>query len=249
MKTSQNRQIEYIATEALVPYARNAKKHDKAQVAAIAASIKEFEFNNPVLIDADNGIIAGHGRVLAAQLLKLDEVPCIRLGHLTDTQKRAYILADNRLAEIGGGWDEEMLKLEISDLKTMDEASLALVGWSDAELEDILKDWDRGMQDTEGDNGKGAALNLLDFTLETDVEVELGQSWRAGKHIVHCGKISDGWQQFMPLLEANMLLLPYGFPFCLLCETKVFMVVNNNPYFCALMLTKARRAGMEVGLV
>jgi hypothetical protein len=250
MKKPQAKQIEYIATETLVPYARNAKKHDKAQVAAIAASIKEFEFNNPVLIDADNGIIAGHGRVLAAQLLKLPEVPCIRLGHLTDTQKRAYMLADNRLAEIGGGWDEELLKLEIADLKEMDEASLALVGWSDAELADILKDWDRGMEQEEGSaNGKGEALNLLDFTLETDMEVETGQAWRAGKHIVFCGKVSSDWSQFMPLLEPDMLLLPYGFPFCLLCETKKFLVVNTNNYFCALMLTKAKRAGVEVSLV
>lgn len=108
--------IEHLATSALVPYARNAKKHDAAQVAKLAGSIREFGFNNPVLIDKENGIIAGHGRVLAAQSLALEKVPCIRLGHLTDTQRRAYILADNRLAEIGGGWDEEMLKLDLADL-------------------------------------------------------------------------------------------------------------------------------------
>ena len=111
--------IEQIATDKLIPYARNAKKHDAAQVSKIAGSIREFGFNNPVLIDKDNGIIAGHGRVMAAQSLSLDTVPCIRLGHLTDTQRRAYILADNRLAEIGGGWDEEMLKLELSELAAL----------------------------------------------------------------------------------------------------------------------------------
>jgi ParB-like chromosome segregation protein Spo0J len=112
--------IEKIPTDKLIPYARNAKKHDAAQVSKLAGSIREFGFNNPVLVDKDNGIIAGHGRVMAAQQLNLAEVPCIRLGHLTDVQRKAYILADNRLAEIGGGWDQEMLKLELSDLGDLD---------------------------------------------------------------------------------------------------------------------------------
>ena len=112
--------IEKIPTDKLIPYARNAKKHDAAQVSKLAGSIREFGFNNPVLIDSKNGIIAGHGRVMAAQQLGLADVPCIRLGHLTDNQRKAYILADNRLAEIGGGWDQEMLKLELSDLGDLD---------------------------------------------------------------------------------------------------------------------------------
>ena len=111
--------IETLSTASLVPYARNAKKHDASQVAKLAGSIREFGFNNPVLIDKDNGIIAGHGRIMAAQSLGLETVPCIRLGHLSETQRRAYILADNRLAEIGGGWDEEMLKLELADLAAL----------------------------------------------------------------------------------------------------------------------------------
>jgi hypothetical protein len=115
--------IEQIPTEKLIPYARNAKKHDAAQVSKLAGSIREFGFNNPVLIDKDNGIIAGHGRVMAAQKLELKDVPCIRLGHLTDNQRKAYILADNRLAEIGGGWDEEMLKVELESIG-MDESWL-----------------------------------------------------------------------------------------------------------------------------
>jgi len=130
--------IEKLPTDKLIPYARNAKKHDAAQVSKLAGSIKEFGFNNPVLIDRDNGIIAGHGRVMAAQQLNLPDVPCIRLGHLTDSQRRAYILADNRLAEIGGGWDMEMLKLEISDL-IEDDINFESIGFSDGELEDFLQ--------------------------------------------------------------------------------------------------------------
>jgi ParB-like chromosome segregation protein Spo0J len=110
------KQVEELPTADLIPYARNAKKHDDAQIAKIAGSIREFGFNNPVLIDGKNGIIAGHGRVMAAQKLGLEQVPCIRLDHLSETQKQAYILADNRLAEIGGGWDMEALKIELEEL-------------------------------------------------------------------------------------------------------------------------------------
>lgn len=143
--------IEKIPTDKLIPYARNAKRHDAAQVSKLAGSIKEFGFNNPVLIDKDNGIIAGHGRVLAAQQLALAEVPCIRLGHLTDNQRRAYILADNRLAEIGGGWDEEMLGIELSDLREAD-FNLDLVGFNADDIEAALNppEFEPGTEDDQG---------------------------------------------------------------------------------------------------
>jgi hypothetical protein len=110
--------IEQIATTALTPYARNSRTHSADQVRQIAASITEFGFTNPVLIDADGGIIAGHGRVMAANQLGLQQVPCIRLGHLTDAQKRAYVIADNKLAE-NAGWDAEMLALEMQELSEL----------------------------------------------------------------------------------------------------------------------------------
>ena len=100
---------------ALIPYARNARTHSDQQVAQIAASIREFGFTNPVLIDEEDGIIAGAGRVRAAHVLGLDEVPCIVLAHLTPAQRRAYVLADNKLA-LNAGWDLEMLSLEIGEL-------------------------------------------------------------------------------------------------------------------------------------
>jgi hypothetical protein len=108
--------IEQRKTADLIPYARNAKLHNEQQIAQIAASIKEFGFNDPIEITVDNVIIAGHGRVLAAQKLGLTEVPVIVHSHLTDNQRKAYTLLNNRLAETGGGWDTEMLKLELDEL-------------------------------------------------------------------------------------------------------------------------------------
>jgi ParB-like chromosome segregation protein Spo0J len=128
--------IETIKTAELIPYARNSRTHSESQVAQIAGSIREFGFTNPVLIDADNGIIAGHGRVLAAQKLGQDKVPCIRLGHLTDTQRKAYIIADNKLA-LNAGWDDEMLGLELSDLREAD-LDLNLTGFDAAAIEAML---------------------------------------------------------------------------------------------------------------
>ena len=128
--------IETIQTADLIPYARNTRTHSEAQVAQIAGSIREFGFTNPVLIDAENGIIAGHGRVMAASKLGLAKVPCIRLAHLTDTQKRAYIIADNKLA-LNAGWDEELLGLELADLRELD-FDLGLIGFDADEIERVL---------------------------------------------------------------------------------------------------------------
>jgi len=130
---SKKQQLEQIAVESLIPYARNARKHSDEQVAQIAASIREFGFNAPVLVDSENGIIAGHGRVLAARKLGLTEVPCVRLSHLSDTQRRAYVLADNKLA-LNAEWDEEMLGLELTGLEE-EGFDLGLTGFSEKELE------------------------------------------------------------------------------------------------------------------
>jgi hypothetical protein len=128
--------IETLPTEKLIPYARNTRTHSDEQVAQIAASIREFGFTNPVLIDGQDGIIAGHGRVMAARKLGLNEVPCIRLGHLTDAQRRAYIIADNKLA-LNAGWDEELLAVELADLREMD-FDLNLTGFDGDAIEVIL---------------------------------------------------------------------------------------------------------------
>lgn len=117
----------------LIPYVNNTRTHDEKQIAQVASSIKEFGFTNPVLIDSDNGIIAGHGRILAAQKLKLEQVPCIVLDGLTDAQKKAYVIADNQLA-LNAGWDLDKLKLEVENLNELD-FDIELLGFDDDFLE------------------------------------------------------------------------------------------------------------------
>lgn len=167
--------IEQIKVEALVPYARNSRTHSPAQVEKIAASIREFGFNNPVLIDADGVLIAGHGRTLAAQKLKLDKVPAIRLAHLSDAQRRAFVIADNRIAE-DAGWDEDMLKAELEALRDLD-FDLAVVGLEDDELARIL-----GASSTVGHTDPDAVPEP-----EKHVVSKLGDVWICGVHRVRCG--------------------------------------------------------------
>lgn len=152
--------IEQWPVDRLRPYERNARTHDEGQVAKIAASIAEFGFTNPILVDSADGIIAGHGRLMAAKELGLDAVPVIVLDHLTDAQRRAYILADNRLA-LDAGWDNDMLAAELADLQ--DEGfDLDLTGFNDQELEDLLadaKDLD-GNGSGDGEGGGGDEENI-----------------------------------------------------------------------------------------
>src|SRR5665811_1714339 len=131
------RRIEIWPIEKLIPYARNPRTHSVAQ---IAASIAEFGFVNPVLVDGHAGIIAGHGRLLGAQALKLKEVPVIVLDHLTPAQRKAYLIADNKLAELAG-WDDDLLRLELRDLQ-LEEFDLGVIGFSDDELRELLADPD-----------------------------------------------------------------------------------------------------------
>ena len=125
---------------ALIPYARNSRTHAEAQVAQIAASIKEFGFTNPILIDEKGGIIAGHGRALAAQKLGLKTVPVITLAHLTETQRKAYVIADNKLA-LNAGWDDELLRLEFDELEAAG-FDLELTGFSLDEIDGLGFDSD-----------------------------------------------------------------------------------------------------------
>jgi hypothetical protein len=142
--------------ESLVPYARNPRAHSEEQVAQIAASIREFGFTNPILLDGENGVIAGHGRLAAARLLGFKTVPCIELGHLSEAQKRAYIMADNKLV-LNGVWNEELLRLELTDLKELG-ANLELIGFDAMELADITL-------------GKDVTFKEFDESAADDVEM------------------------------------------------------------------------------
>ncbi|MGI8991527.1 MAG: site-specific DNA-methyltransferase [Bryobacteraceae bacterium] len=168
--------IEHWPLAKLIPYAKNPRTHSDAQVAQIAASIREFGFTNPILVDRADGIIAGHGRLLAARELGMTEVPVIVLDHLTEIQKRAYILADNQLA-MNAGWDEDILRLELAALK--DEAyDLGLIGFADEELARLLA----GQDGTEGLTDEDAVPEISEapFTVAGDL-------WLLGQHRVLCG--------------------------------------------------------------
>ena len=174
------REIMHRTVDALIPYARNARTHSDAQVAQIAASIREFGFNNPVLVDGANGIIAGHGRVLAARKLGLATVPTVQLAHLTEAQKRAYILADNKLAE-QAGWDTELLALELSELAGLD-FDLSLTGFDTAELDGLLA-FD---PDGEGGGSDGAPPVVIPEPPRNPAS-RPGDLWLLGGHRLLCG--------------------------------------------------------------
>lgn len=200
-------EIEMLAVDRLVPYAKNAKKHDDRQVAAIAGSIREFGFTNPVLIDGQDGIIAGHGRVLGARKAGLSEVPCIRLAHLTDAQRRAYILADNRLAETGGGWDASMLAAEV---EAIDWAELESFKLDDMDLGEILAEAERG---GEGDAYAEAQVDRAE-ELNRTWGVKAGDLWLIGSHRLVCGDSTKAEDVARLLGEARPVLMvtdpPYG---------------------------------------
>jgi len=171
-----------IPTADLIPYARNSRTHSEAQIAKIASSIREFGFINPVVTDGKNGIVAGHGRVLAAHKLGLKDVPCIEASHLTEAQKRAYVIADNRMA-LDAGWDADMLKVELGELKGLN-FDLALTGFELGEIDAFLADKTDGL--TDPDAVPEAPVNPVTV---------LGDVWIMGRHRVVCGDATnaDDW--------------------------------------------------------
>jgi DNA modification methylase len=183
----------------LIPYAKNARVHDDAQIAQLAGSIKEFGFNNPILIDKDNGIIAGHGRVMAARKLGLTEVPTILLDHLNETQRKAYILADNRIA-INSTWDNEMLSLELMDIK--DDVSLAMLGFSVDELDALLNP----TQLTDGLTDEDAVPDVPE-----EPTTKLGDIYKLGNHRLMCGDSTDV-ESLAKLLEDQLVDLVFTDP-------------------------------------
>lgn len=169
-------QIETLDINSLIPYARNARTHSEAQIAQIAGSIKEFGFTNPILIDKDNGIIAGHGRVAAARKLNLSQVPCIRLEHLSETQRKAYILADNRIA-LNSGWEADLLSVEMAELKDLG-INLESLGFDSDEIDALLNK----IEPTAGLTDEDEAPEVQEQAI-----TKLGDIWVMGNHRLMCG--------------------------------------------------------------
>jgi DNA modification methylase len=178
------KRIELWPLDRLVPYARNARTHSDEQVAQIAASIAEFGFNNPVLVDTNAGIIAGHGRVLAARKLGLDRVPVVVLDHLSETQKRAFILADNRIGE-NAGWDDEILRSELADLKDAD-LDLGLLGFDEDELAALFKETAAEVAASEREEAPEEVPEAPEEPVTRP-----GDIWLIGKHRLICGDCRD----------------------------------------------------------
>ncbi|WP_458094210.1 site-specific DNA-methyltransferase [Roseomonas sp. WA12] len=167
-----------LPVSSLIPYARNARTHSPSQVAQIAASIREFGFTNPILVDGERGVIAGHGRLLAARQLGMQEVPTLELFHLTPAQRRAYVLADNRLA-LSAGWDEDLLRVELAELGA-EGFDLALTGFDELEIASFLTEPSSGLTDPDA----------VPPAPETPVST-VGDIWILGRHRLICGDCTD----------------------------------------------------------
>ena len=200
MKTTTEMQL--VPVTKLVPYVNNARTHSPEQINKLRASLREFGFINPVIIDRNYGVIAGHGRIMAAKEEGITEVPCVFADHLSEAQKKAYILADNRMA-MDAGWDEELLRVEIEALQGMDFDPL-LTGFDEAELADLFGEETEAKED--------------DFNVDAELEKPCfsrpGDIWKLGRHTVICGDSTDP-ETFGRLLG----------------DTKVNLVCTDAPYF------------------
>ena len=200
-------EMNLVDVDKLIPYVNNARTHSKEQINKLRASIREFGFINPVIIDRDYNVIAGHGRILASQEEGIDKVPCVFVDYLTDAQKKAYIIADNRMA-LDADWDEELLKIEIESLKDED-FDLSFTGFDESELLDLFGDDSKGK--VEDDNFD------LSSALEKASFVEKGDVWTIGKHRLMCGDATskEDVQILMGDTKGNLILTdpPYGVSF------------------------------------
>ena len=196
------KEMKLVDIEKLVPYVNNARTHSQEQINKLRSSIREFGFINPVIIDKDYGVIAGHGRIMAAKEEGIKEVPCVFADHLNEAQKKAYILADNRMA-LDAGWDEELLRVEIESLEDYG-FNVELTGFSTEELSSLF---DLGVEAEEDDFDVEEELKKPIFSKEGDI-------WTLGRHKVICGD-STLWDTFEKLLG----------------ETKVNLVCTDAPYF------------------
>ena len=204
-------ELELVSIDKLIPYVNNARTHSKEQINKLRSSLREFGFVNPVIIDHDFNVIAGHGRITAAKEEGITEVPCVYVDHLTDAQKKAYILADNRMA-LDAGWDEELLAVEMSELRDLG-FDLGLTGFDEKELADLFAVGDEAKED--------------DFDVDAELEKpcisQTGDVWQIGRHKVICGD--------------STLSETYN---ALLGDTKVNLVCTDPPYLVNLESTSGK---------
>jgi len=206
-----------VSIDRLIPYARNARTHGRDQITRLRSSLREFGFVNPVIVDRDLNIIAGHGRVMAAKEEGMAEVPCVFAEHLTEAQRRAYSLADNRIA-LDAGWDEELLALELADLDGLG-LDLELTGFDAVEIERLLAADRNSIRDDDFD--LSAALEQAAFVLPGDV-------WTLGRHRLICGDATDAEtvRKLMAGRKANLVLTdpPYNVGF----ESTTGLKIKND---------------------
>ena len=195
--------ITYVELNSLKAYQNNPKDHPQKQVHQIADSIKKFGFNNPILIDENDEIIAGHGRYMAAQQLQMETVPVIRLTHLDETQKRVYRLADNKISE-NGGWNKELLALEISDLEQIYVDDITITGFEQVEINNLI---------TDTAPAPDKKLNKIEFVPEDEIVTQPGDIWQLGRHKIICANSLDE-ESFARLLS----------------DKRADMVIQDPPY-------------------
>ena len=196
------KEMQLVPIEKLVPYVNNARTHSPEQINKLRSSLREFGFINPVIIDRDYGVIAGHGRILAAKEEGIKEIPCVFADHLTEAQKKAYIIADNRMA-MDAGWDEELLRVEIEALQA-EAFDLSLTGFDEKELADLFQE-DSEVEDDDFD---------VDGELKEPAVTQMGDVWTLGRHRLVCGdSTKEGtYEVLMQGQKANLVLTdpPYN---------------------------------------
>lgn len=202
----------------LVPYANNARTHNKEQILKLRSSLREFGFVNPVIIDREYNVLAGHGRIMAAKEEGIAEVPCVYADHLTEAQKKAYILADNRMA-LDAGWDDELLAVEMEELQNLG-FDLGLTGFDESEIADLF--------DINSDEAKQDDFDVA-AELEKPCKSKTGDIWYLGKHTVICGDST----------------LPETYT-ALLGDTKVNLVCTDPPYLVNLESTSGKSKMMTL---
>ena len=204
MKTTT--EMTLVEIDKLIPYINNARTHSTEQINKLRSSLREFGFINPVIVDKDYNIIAGHGRVIAAKAENFTEVPCVLVDHLTEAQKKAYIIADNRMA-LDAGWDEELLRVEIEALQA-ESFDISLTGFGDDEIADLFGKDEDEVEDDDYD---------LTSALEKAAFVEKGDVWIVGRHRLVCGDATneDDVATLMDGKRANLIVTdpPYGVSF------------------------------------